>query len=704
MNRNSKYKKIVAVTTAASLVVTTLIGCQSNTNSTNTNVQTSKTPISSETTGTVSTATRNGVAEKEETVYVKADATGSTSSIIVSNWLKNGNGSTVINDISNLQDIVNVKGEETFTADGSNINWAANGADIYYQGTSKEKLPVQLKITYSLDGKEISPEKLAGKSGHVKIHMEYVNNTTQTITVDGKQVETIVPFAVLGGTLFDTTKFTNITVTNGKVISDGNNAIVAGVAFPGLQSRLTTDKSDLIKEVKIPEYIEMEADVNDFSLPMTMSVVLNNLFKDIDLDNMDSFDDLKDKLETMTEGYDKIADGGEELSGYMGELVKGVNTLASGVDKLDKGSPKLESGITSISQGIGTAKEGSGKLVTGSKQLYDGAKKLSGYTEQLSKGVTDVKSAIDKLVAAYEGNSNTKGLKEGAADLSTGASQIDAGVTKLNTSLDSMYQELKNKIATNKQTITALQNKIARLQTLAGKYQAGTITAEEAKEMEALNGQLDTMKTNMAALTGANQALQAIIDEMDKANMMDSVDQLNSGTTALATGAKSVSKGVSDMYKANVKLQKGLKTLKKGADGIDSGANDLYTSLGTAYKGVKKLDTGLSTLNTGTSTFKKALLTYSQGVGSVNEGVTTLKTNAVKLQEGAEDLSKGINEFKEKALNKIKDVINDNFDVIKEQLTAMIKADQAYTTYSGASEDMNSSVKFIIETEEISAK
>ena len=58
---------------------------------------------------------------KAETVYVMADASGAANEIIVSEWLRNQRGASVLEDFSNLTDIENVEGYEEFTknSDGS---------------------------------------------------------------------------------------------------------------------------------------------------------------------------------------------------------------------------------------------------------------------------------------------------------------------------------------------------------------------------------------------------------------------------------------------------------------------------------------------------------------------------------------------------------------------------------------------------------
>lgn len=181
-------------------------------------------------------------ASKEETVYVIAGADGKQQSVIVSDWLKNPNKETSLQDVSDLTDIENVKGDETWTANGTSLTWDAQGNDIYYQGKSETELPVTMNISYQLDGKDIAPAELAGKSGKVTIRFEYENNQYEVRTVNGVSQKVYVPFVALTGALLDTSHFSNVTVSNGKLINDGDRIAVMGMAFPGLQEDLGISK------------------------------------------------------------------------------------------------------------------------------------------------------------------------------------------------------------------------------------------------------------------------------------------------------------------------------------------------------------------------------------------------------------------------------------------------------------------------------
>lgn len=216
---------------------------------------------------TVQASTQQEVC-KDETVYVLAGADGSVQKIIVSDWIKNALESDTISDRSDLTDIENIKGDESYTLDENNMAvWDAQGNDIYYQGKIEKELPVNMTVSYKLDGKAISAEELAGKSGTVTIRFDYKNNQYEMVEIDGKREKIYVPFAMLTGMLLDSDTFRHVQVTNGKLLNDGDHTIVVGLAFPGLQENLSISRETL----EIPSYVEITADVTDFELAMSDS-------------------------------------------------------------------------------------------------------------------------------------------------------------------------------------------------------------------------------------------------------------------------------------------------------------------------------------------------------------------------------------------------------------------------------------------------
>ncbi len=322
---------------------------------------------------------------KMETVYVTADASGTTQNIIVSDWLRNYDGADTLIDQTDLTDIQNVKGDETYTenSDGT-ISWAADGNDIYYQGSTSKSLPVSVKVSYKLDGKDITAEELAGKSGKVTIRFDYTNTAKATVKVGDKNEQITVPFAMVSGMILPTDKFTNVTVTNGKVISDASSNIVMGVALPGLKEALNLNEDKLEElqdeagtDLSIPEYVEVTADVEDFELGMTMTLASADVLKDLgfdDLDNSDAISQISDSMDLLSDSMQQLTDGSAELY--------------EGAKKLSDGASSLKSGVTDYTNGVG-------QLTAGAKTLNDSMGSLSAGTQALADGTEQLKTALN---------------------------------------------------------------------------------------------------------------------------------------------------------------------------------------------------------------------------------------------------------------------------------------------------------------------
>ncbi|WP_167849898.1 hypothetical protein [Galactobacillus timonensis] len=292
-------------------------------------------------------------AGKEETVYVFTDASGNPEKTLVSNWLKNPDGSQTLTDTSDLSDITNVEGDETYTQSGNKLTWQADGDDIYYQGTTSKQAPVSVKLSYQLDGKDISADDLAGKSGHVTIRFDYENNATKNVTINGKNEEIKVPFAMVSGVVLPVDNFKNITVTNGRVLSEGKSNIVVGMAFPGLKESLNMDSAsfkDNVGDYNIPEYVEIEADATDFSLGMTLTVASTDVIsqlKDAKDGKIDT-SSITDSINELTDASQQLVDGAQQLKDGTAKLRTGTNDLASGGGKLKDGAGELAGGLNTF--------------------------------------------------------------------------------------------------------------------------------------------------------------------------------------------------------------------------------------------------------------------------------------------------------------------------------------------------------------------
>ena len=381
-----------------------------------------------------SVSLKDNDADKDESVYLISDANGNVNKTIVVDHLKNKDKKDTLEDASNLSDIENVKGKEKFTQSGDKLTWQAGGKDIYYQGTATEEPPVTQKVTYYLDGKEISPEDLAGKSGKVKIRFDYTNTTSYTETVNGEKQTVSVPFAAITGLVLGD-GFENIEVTNGKAEVSDSSSVVLGYALPGLKDSLGIKDKDLDGDVNIPEYMEMTADVENFSMPAAMTFVVNasdyvstDGIDTSDLDDM--INDLKDASTQLQDGSKTLAEGTDTLSDGLSTLQSKLGTFASGVGTLKSGLKTYTDGVSTLSGGLNTLGNSTGALVSGADKLNSGAGQLA---------------------------SGSAALKDGLKSYTDGASELQAGINKLYNTLDAGLTD-KQKAKIQKTAVESVQD------------------------------------------------------------------------------------------------------------------------------------------------------------------------------------------------------------------------------------------------------
>lgn len=381
-----------------------------------------------------SVSLKDNDADKDESVYLISDANGNVNKTIVVDHLKNKDKKDTLEDASNLSDIENVKGKEKFTQSGDKLTWQAGGKDIYYQGTATEEPPVTQKVTYYLDGKEISPEDLAGKSGKVKIRFDYTNTTSYTETVNGEKQTVSVPFAAITGLVLGN-GFENIEVTNGKAEVSDSSSVVLGYALPGLKDSLGIKDKDLDGDVNIPEYMEMTADVENFSMPAAMTFVVNasdyvstDGIDTSDLDDM--INDLKDASTQLQDGSKTLAEGTDTLSDGLSTLQSKLGTFASGVGTLKSGLKTYTDGVSTLSGGLNTLGNSTGALVSGADKLNSGAGQLA---------------------------SGSATLKDGLKSYTDGASELQAGINKLYNTLDAGLTD-KQKAKIQKTAVESVQD------------------------------------------------------------------------------------------------------------------------------------------------------------------------------------------------------------------------------------------------------
>lgn len=634
-----------------------------------------------------SVSLKDNDADKDESVYLISDANGNVNKTIVVDHLKNKDKKDTLEDASNLSDIENVKGKEKFTQSGDKLTWQAGGKDIYYQGTATEEPPVTQKVTYYLDGKEISPEDLAGKSGKVKIRFDYTNTTSYTETVNGEKQTVSVPFAAITGLVLGD-GFENIEVTNGKAEVSDSSSVVLGYALPGLKDSLGIKDGDLDGDVNIPEYMEMTADVKNFSMPAAMTFVVNasdyvstDGIDTSDLDDMindlkDASTQLQDGSKTLAEGTDTLADGLSTLQSKLGTFASGVGTLKSGIKTytdgvstlsgglntlgnstgaLVSGADKLNSGAGQLASGSATLKDGLKSYTDGASQLNAGLNQLNDNTGSLATGVTSLndgaKTLSDGLNAANKGAAGVSTgaaqlkksidtAKTGADSLAEGAKQVDDGVGQLTQSLSDMPETIKVSINQSLEPLNKLN--VGTLFKTLGYIDTDTITADNVSAAaDAAVNHAEAIITSLSNMHNQNPSAtynQILVGLSQGKGAVSVYSAVNKSVTDSASTVKALKDGSAKVSEGASSLDAGLGQLADGASELSSGASDLA-------KGTTRLATGATELQTGTQSLADKLPELTKGITSLVNGSNELVKNNDTLNAGATALNAGASQL-----------------------------------------------------------
>lgn len=495
-----------------------------------------------------SVSLKDNDADKDESVYLISDANGNVNKTIVVDHLKNKDKKDTLEDASNLSDIENVKGKEKFTQSGDKLTWQAGGKDIYYQGTATEEPPVTQKVTYYLDGKEISPEDLAGKSGKVKICFDYTNTTSYTETVNGEKQTVSVPFAAITGLVLGD-GFENIEVTNGKAEVSDSSSVVLGYALPGLKDSLGIKDKDLDGDVNIPEYMEMTADVKNFSMPAAMTFVVNasdyvstDGIDTSDLDDMindlkDASTQLQDGSKTLAEGTDTLADGLSTLQSKLGTFASGVGTLQSGLKTYTDGVSTLSGGLNKLNSNVPTLSNGITTLNSSAKSLNDGVALLNAtvsakFTDSEKKTLLDqVHSTLESQKSEIEKQAQTTVTSQKTAIQKQAQSAVDLQKTDIQKQAQSTVADQKEDIEKKAQAAVDDQKeqiKSAAAETVKQQETEIKNQAASAVEQEFTSGKTDYI-TNEAKKQ--LESIKPVIESGVKAQFVQKMAEKNPAIT-----------------------------------------------------------------------------------------------------------------------------------------------------------------------------
>ena len=595
---------------------------------------------------------------KDETVYSKMDSNGKNYKTIVSTHIKNTENADLINDLSDLLNVKNTSGEETYTQDGNKFVWNANKNDIYYQGESSKELPIECNVKYELDGKELSASEIAGKSGKVKITLQYTNKEERTVDINGKKVKMYVPFVVVAGTIIENENARNIEVSSGKVVDDGSKTVVVGMAMPGLQESLGLSDD----EVEIPSNVEITMDATNFETSSIMSYVTPKVLEEDDLKVFDNLDEIYGQVNTLQTSMNQIQDGANTLKDGTTELATGANTLKDGVTTAYNGAQTISSEVAKSTQSLKNDKsealdsktlESIKQQAAAASQLTEEQKTQIKAQAQTSSVLTEEQKAQIKAQAAAK----AKLTETQIAQITTIAKQ-GAVLTK-DQEAEITLQAKASSILTEEQKAAIITNAQANYPTTLTDTEKALLiaTAQSTATQTAIKTALATAKTTTekTAVATALAVAQKVAIETAETTAVETAQQIATQTaiTTALTTAQSTATTTAMQTSTTVAKQVGNQAKRTFTSQVVSQMNTLGNGLNQLTSGLSELNNGAATLADGTSQVNDGAATLADGIKTFNEegikkicnyingDVKDLTTRAQKLT----DLSKDYNNF-----------------------------------------------------------
>ena len=569
---------------------------------------------------------------KSETVYAVMNGDGSIKSTTVSEHLYSASGLANVTDKTTLTDIQNTESDAEFTQNGEELVWNTNDTDVYYKGNTDKALPIDVKVTYALDGQEAALEDIIGKSGHLTVTVNLKNNETDTVNVNGKDRTIVTPLITAVGVILGGDA-SNMTAEHGMIESAAKSSVAAFVTLPGVKDSLSGLLPDEVNSIEdyLQDTVTVEADVEDFTCPQVMvacatstaALGTSNVF------DLSSINDLTDGINQLNDAMSQLMDGASQLVDGTSQLAGGVLALLDGANTLNNGAAALDDGLGQLTNGLDTLSANNAALNAGAQQVADGV-----------------------LASA------NKTLKEGGL--------IDENMTWSN------YEAVIDNILTmNDKTLAAGRKKMVR-----------TIW-EQAPNFK--DSQLDLALYLSATKT--NHDLEAAL------KLMQNFDaSMLTGALEMVTNADA-----KNTAKAELKYQ-----VENSQDMADVRA--LKTSLSQIQffvSSVNQYTAGVQTAADGAHSAKDGSAQLAAGTKTLYDGVNTLNTGAGQLNDGAGRLNDGLNQFNEEGISKLTGALDqDQLHGLKTVLDEMTDRLNDYTSFAGAPDDAESSVKFVYKTAE----
>lgn len=647
--------------------------------------------------------------DKSETVHVQTDASGTVSEVRVEEQLPNDAKAQQLPDLSTLEDIKATGDEHTYVAcPNGTLTWNASGDSVSYQGISHSQPPVTLDVTYTLDGVERKPSELAGASGHLVMRFDYRNNSSQTKSIGGKERRIYTPFVCVTVATLDPKVFSNVQVTNGRLMEDKGGLAVMGFAAPGLKESLGSSLDTL--DLDLPEYLELEADVTELALDPTLTIVTPELFGELDTSSFDTLD---------------VGEGTDALRDAMGEIVSGSGSLSSALSQLASGTTQLGGGANALKAALGMLPDGLRQLSTGAQTLQARLGEASGVAQSMARGASGVAASAeaanglggDAAAQVSEAQDAVWALKEAADGLDLDRAKTalaaatqsakEAGETlvALRQLFEQMRQDAKAKSEKDVQGIATVQEDLDALEALLASEELGLTEEQQAalgEQLSLAQEHLETARTEIEKPLEEPAEIATKMQALDEAQkkLLDAGTQIegSSKDLSLVTGNAEVALSELDGAQASIgDLRRRLGSVEAGTSGLSVGAQGLAEGLGAAATGAASLGEGLDALAT------KAPQAI-EGATALAQGIEALGSGLAATAQGADALTGGLSTMSDEGIDKIADALDElkgDLDGTVDTLDALRDAANDYDNFAGKLEGQSGQVRFIYKTQRI---
>lgn len=457
---------------------------------------------------------------KKETVYSKIDPTGKVIKTTVNDELISDNQSDHLEDLTNLEEIINLSNDSTYTKNNNQITWNTSSTNLTYQGISNKELPISMNITYKLNNDVISTEDLLGKSGHIDITIKYTNNEKNLVYVNGINTYLYTPFIITMGTIIKDDNATNLTITNGKIVNNGTANILVGLSAPGLYESLN------IPELKSLDTITISYDTTSFELPTIYNIATSKLLEDDDLSIFNKLSNLTSISTSLKENMSSIEEGSNNLLIASSTINDGTNLLYQKVSLINEKIKDINTGAISLDNGlndlINTLQEIKKSLNSDGDESID---KLKLLIETDLNTANNLKTINDTLKANYDSYNLKDITYENAITLDPTMNLYNLKLT-----YDTTYENNENLIKLLNSNVFALTETLTKL---------NNIDTEINNMLDIINITLERIHTGSSNLANGTTELAIGMD-----TLTTKTEELSNGTNALSEGINILNTGI----------------------------------------------------------------------------------------------------------------------------------------------------------------